>query len=108
MWFIPAFLGIDVISLIRNDPRAKRDRERGRRAGTFRAADQETELVDKGSAEQDNGVDQAGLWRRLAAEGATMKGDLSKLGRPRPADSSQQARKNRAQRSYALYSKWTK
>jgi len=78
VWFIPEFLGIDVVSLIRNDPRVNETAREvvrvhfpggGPGAGTAWTKD----LL------HDNGVDQPALWRRLAAEGAPMKVDLSKL-----------------------------
>jgi hypothetical protein len=78
VWFAAPFLGLDVLSMIGTDPRVD-DTAREFVRGEFPSGAPKAGRSWEREVLEDNGVDPVAMWRRLAAEGAPMKVDLSEL-----------------------------
>jgi hypothetical protein len=78
VWFAAPFLGLDVLSMIRTDPKVD-DTAREFIRGEFPSGAPKAGGSWEREVLENSGVDPVALWRRLAAEGAPMKVDLSGL-----------------------------
>jgi hypothetical protein len=79
VWFASPFLRMDVLSMIRSDPKVEDSAREFIRlefpsGAPAPARNWEREVL------RNSGIDPMALWRRLASEGAPMKIDLSELG----------------------------